>query len=648
MMFAQSTPFGSAHRFIVTLAGFGCALTGLILACVVLGRGSTADPGVLGLIGASLLIAASGFLASALICAGRHRIMLAQERESAGSASSQNQWLGQLKGVDPRSLPSESVEASERLVRVSGWPQIVLIASLALMSAAFVLLAWPKQPLRGDSETFLLWSGMVFAAAFPFLVLERLYANTTAAALPEAGALALLLRVPMLALVGSGISIAAAAVGFVWSLRIEQTIGVVILVIAAELLGRAVAAAYLPAPGVEAVRAIADSSCAGWIRFQLPSLGRINAAAQSQFGIDLSRSWALVFVRRAALPVAAGLAVAGWLLTAVTTLATDERGIYERMGAPIEVLRPGLHVRLPWPFGSVRRLEYGVIHEMAIVPSQHDGDEARENAEVEPPAKAEADPPSTADRLWDTPHPSEMTYLIASADNGKQGFQVVDIDIRLIYRIGLLDTAALNAAYQIEAPETLVRAAASRLLARYFATHTLVGVFRENRAMVADDIRSALQQQLDDVSSGIEMLQVVIEAIHPPPGAAYAYHSVQAAEINARTAIAKEKGNAVRVAKLASQEAVNAIDRAQATVAENVEAAKRDAEFFHADVRAEQASRHSFLFERWLERLSHGLKKTQMVILDHRLTGLDAPTIDLRPFAPPTTKPRDQEQGGPR
>jgi regulator of protease activity HflC (stomatin/prohibitin superfamily) len=648
MMFTQSTPFGSAHRFIVTLAGFGCALTALILAFVVLGRGSTADPGVLGLIGASLLIAASGFLASALICAGRHRIVVAQERESAGSASSQNQWLGLLKGVDPRSLPSESVDASERLVRVSGWPQIVLIASLALMSAAFVLLAWPKQSLRGDSESLLLCSGMAFAAAFPFLVLERLYANTTAVALPEAGALARLLRVPMLALVGSGISIAAAAVGFAWSLWIEQIIGGVILVTAAELLGRAGAAAYLPAASVEAVRAIPDSSCAGWIRFQLPSIDRVNAAAQNQFGIDLSRSWALRFLQRAALPVAAGLAVAGWLLSGVTMLATDERGIYERMGAPIEVLRPGLHVRLPWPFGSVRRLEYGVIHQMAIVPSQHDGNEAGEGVGVEAPAKAEADPPSTADRLWDMPHPSEMTYLIASADNGKQGFQVVDIDLRLIYRIGLLDAAALNAAYQIEAPEALVRAAASRLLARYFAAHTLFGVFRENRAMVSDDLRSALQQQLDEASSGIEMLQVVIEAIHPPPGAAYAYHSVQAAEINARTAIAKEQGNAVRAAKLARQEAVSTIGRAQAAVAENVEAARRDAALFHADVRAEQASRRAFLFERWLERLSHGLKKTQMVILDHRLSGADAPTIDLRPFAPPTTEPRDQEEGGSR
>jgi regulator of protease activity HflC (stomatin/prohibitin superfamily) len=652
-MFAQPTSSGSTHRFTVTLAtvGFGCALTALILAFVAatgaLGLGSTVGPGVLGLIGASLLIAASGFLPSALICAGRHRLVVAQGRESAGSVSGQNQRLGPLKGVDPSSLPSESVEASQRLVWLSGWPQIVLIASLALMSAAFVIFTWPKQSLRGDGETLLLWSGMALAAAFPFLVLERFYANTTATALPEAGALARLLRVPMLALIGNGISIATAAAGFVWSLWIEQIIGVVILVTAAELLGRAVAAAYLPAPSVEAVRAIADSSCAGSIRFQLPSLGRINAAAQSQFGIDLSRSWALLFLRRAALPMAAGVALAGWLLSGVTTLATDERGIYERMGAPIEVLRPGLHVRLPWPFGNVRRLEYGVIHEMPIVPS-HDGNEAREGAEVEPPSKAEADPPSTADRLWDMPHPSEMTYLIASADNGKQGFQVVDIDIRLIYRIGLLDAAALNAAYQIEAPETLVRAAASRLLARYFAAHTLFGVFRENRAMVADDIRSALQQQLDEVSSGIEMLQVVIEAIHPPPGAAYAYHSVQATEINARTAMAKEQGNAVRAAKLASQEALSVIDRAQAAVTENVEVARRDAELFHADVRAEQASRRAFLFERWLERLSHGLKNTQMVILDHRLTGLDAPTIDLRPFAPPTTKPRDQEQGGAR
>jgi regulator of protease activity HflC (stomatin/prohibitin superfamily) len=259
--------------------------------------------------------------------------------------------------------------------------------------------------------------------------------------------------------------------------------------------------------------------------------------------------------------------------------------------------------------------------------------------------KAESDPPASADRLWDMPHPSEVTYLIASADNGKQGFQIVDIDIRLVYRIGLVDASALNVVYQVGAPEALVRAAASRLLARYFASHTLSGVFRDNRAMAAEDIRSALQRQLDELSAGIEILQVVIEAVHPPPGAAHAYHSVQAAEIGARTTIAKAQGNAIRTAKLANRETISAVDGAQAAVAENVEAAKHDARLFQADARAEQTFGWAFVFERWLDRLSHGLSKVQSVILDHRLTGLDAPTIDLRTFAPSITKPRDQERG---
>jgi regulator of protease activity HflC (stomatin/prohibitin superfamily) len=296
----------------------------------------------------------------------------------------------------------------------------------------------------------------------------------------------------------------------------------------------------------------------------------------------------------------------------------------------------------------VRRLEYGVIHEVAIVPTQHDGQKFGVGTEAEPPVRAEGDPPPSADRLWDMPHHSEVTYLIASADNGQQGFQVVDIDIRLIYRIGLSDAASLNTAYQVEAPEALVRAAASRLLARYFAAHTLSGVFHDNRDTIAGDIRSALQRQLDELSSGIEMLQVVIEAIHPPTGAAYAYHAVQAAEINARTAIAKEQGDAIRAAKLAIQESTSAVDGARAASAETIEAARHDAELFHADTLAQRASGHVFRFERWLDRLSHALSDAQIVLLDYRLTGIDAPTIDLRAFAPPTAKPREQDQGRPK
>lgn len=648
-MLSQTTHFTNARRFVSTLliAGAGSIALAAMLVIVAWVLRARNDIALLDLVAASLLIPASGLLASGLMCAGRRRLLEAEEHQRSTSAGGAARPRKLFSGEDPNLPSTETADASRYFARVSGWPQAVLIGLLALGAGWLVLLGWPTQPLRGDAEPLLVCSAIAFAAAFPFLILERLYANTAAAALPEAGALSRLLRVPLLALVGVGIAVAVAAAGFGWSLWIERIIAAVIMIVAVELLGRAVAATFLPLQGVESARAVADSTCAGWIQFAAPSLQRVSAAARTQLGIDLSRSWALLFVRRAALPVAAGIAVAGWLLTGVSTLAIDERGIYERMGVPVEVLQPGLHLRLPWPFGRIRRLENGVIHEVAVVGDQGEDEDADE-VESEPTADAESDPPRSADRLWDTPHPSELTYLIASADNGRQGFQAVNIDIRFTYRIGLTDQAAMNAAYQVDAPETLVRAAASRLLARYFAVRTLSAVLRDDRETIAGDIRSALQRQLDDASSGIEMLQVVIEAIHPPTGAAHAYHSVQAAEINARTMVAREKGNAIRAAKVASQETASVGSRAQAAAAEAVQAARHDATLFHTDVAAEHASGRAFLFERWLDRLSHSLSKAQIVLLDHRLTGLEAPAIDLRSFTPSITKPREHEQGGSR
>jgi regulator of protease activity HflC (stomatin/prohibitin superfamily) len=654
-MLVPAPHFESAHRFTRTLsiAGSACLLAAIVLAIVVaaglmVAPGHMVGPAALGSIGASLLTAATVLLPSAVICHGRHRLLLALERERAPPDPNAARSPSPLSWGDPNLTSSQTGDISRHLAWVSGWPQAVLMALLALVAGAVVLTTWPGEPPQASSETLLLWSGLALAAAFPTLILERLFANTAPAALPESERLSRLLRVPLLALAGSGVATAVAAAGFGWALWLEWIIGAVVLVVAAEIFGRAVAAMFLPAPGIEAITAVADSSCAAWIRFGVPSFRELNAAARRQLGIDLSRSWAVIFLRRAAVPVAAGVLVAGWLTTAVTTLAIDERGIYERMGVAVAVLPPGLLVHLPWPFGGVQRVENGVVHDLAIVLASKDRAPSESADEIEPSVPAQSDPPPSADRLWDTPHPSEVTYLIASEDNGKQGFQAVDIDIRLVYRLGFSDAAALNAAYQVQAPEALVRAAASRLLARYFAAHTLSAVFREHRGAIAADVRSALQRQLDELSSGIELLQVVIEAIHPPPGAARAYHSVQAAEIGARTAIAREQGNAIRAANLAGQEGVSAIDRSQAVSAEVVEAARHDAALFHADVLSDQTSDRAFLFERWLDRLSHGLSRAQIVIVDHRLTGLDAPTIDLRTFAPPSTKSRERDQGTPR
>lgn len=63
-------------------------------------------------------------------------------------------------------------------------------------------------------------------------------------------------------------------------------------------------------------------------------------------------------------PVICGMALLGWLLSGLTQVPLHQWGIYERFGRPLVVLAPGLHVGLPWPFGRVRAVEYGAVHEL--------------------------------------------------------------------------------------------------------------------------------------------------------------------------------------------------------------------------------------------------------------------------------------------
>jgi regulator of protease activity HflC (stomatin/prohibitin superfamily) len=288
---------------------------------------------------------------------------------------------------------------------------------------------------------------------------------------------------------------------------------------------------------------------------------------------------------------------------------------------------------LPWPLGISRRIERGVLHELTLASQISDSEPGAARPGAEDP------PPQPADRLWDRPHPGETTYLIASPAAAGQGFQRVDVDLRLITRIGLSDTAALQAAYGIADPDALVRATAGRLLAMYFASRTLAGVLGEDRQTFTEAIRAAMQQDLDRLAAGVEIVAVVVEAIHPPPAAADAWHNVESAEIRARVAVADETGAAAKTAAGAHSTAELATYDATAAAAEIVAKATVDHTLFAADRAADAAEPEAFQLERWLARLRTSLPRAQLLILDHRLAGGEAPTLDLRVLAPTTPTP---------
>ena len=473
--------------------------------------------------------------------------------------------------------------------------------------------------------------------AFCLLVLERQLTHELASEWPEAVQVAQLARVAIACLLVSALCLFFSSPDRVWPARLAVLIGLLPGVVALELLLRAVASLFSPRSERVEPRLLASSFVAGLLRWPPQPLLALQNELHNRFGIDLRQIWAFTYMRRAFLPVMAVVLGLGWILTGVHEIPMEGRGIYERFGKPVEVFGPGLHGGLPWPFGVVRAVENGVVHELATSISESNAVE-----QVREPAEGPA--PLSANRLWDATHINDKSQVIASsasnkpgdqADVQKQSFQIVNMDVRFVYRIGLTDQAALAATYNSADVPTLIRSTASRILVHDFASRTLDELLGEQRSALADDIGSAVQADLKKLDSGVEILATVVESIHPPAGAANAYHAVQAAQISAQALISRERGAASEQSNLAQLNASVAKDEATATAREVMSTAQAADLRFSAERHAYEHAGQAFLLEQYLTQLSQGLAHAKLLVIDHRLGGDSAPTIDLRTFTLP-------------
>jgi len=496
----------------------------------------------------------------------------------------------------------------------------------ALLSLFCVEQAWnlslPPAAL-GLSAT--VGASLALLLAFGLLVLERHLAQENTAQWPEAAVLSQLTRVAIISLVLGALCLLFGNDTSVWPVRLAVLIGLLPGLVAVELLLRAVLSLFSPRREQVEPALLARSFIADLLRWPPQPLLALQHELHNRFGIDLRQIWAFTFMRRAFLPVLGVVAVVGWSLTGIHEIPLQGRGIYERFGKPVEVFGPGLHAGLPWPLGRVLNVENGVVHELAT--SVGDTSAPTQVASAEGPA------PITANRLWDASHVNDKSQVIASSRADKQSFQIVNMDVRFVYRIGLTDQAALAATYNSADVPTLIRSTASRILVHDFASRTLDGLLGEDRVGLAQEIGRAVQADLQRLDSGVEILATVVEAIHPPAGAANAYHGVQAAQIGVQALIARERGAAAEATNQAQLQASVARDQATASAREiNASAQAADLKF-SAEQKAYASAGQAFVLEQYLGQLSQGLANARLLVLDHRLGGSsNAPTIDLRPF----------------
>jgi regulator of protease activity HflC (stomatin/prohibitin superfamily) len=570
---------------------------------------------------AALLVLVGGLQSAWWVTAWRARVInpLAPVSQAVGEQTAPDGWYERL--LDR--LSQRSVHLLGQIGAATLW--LGAWALLAVLSIEQVWnLALPPAAV-GLSATV----GAVLALllAFVLLVLERHLAQENPAQWPEAGTLAQLTRVAIISLLLSALCLLFASENAVWPIRLAVLIGILPGLVAIELLLRAVLSVFSPRRELLEPTLLARSFVADLLRWPPQPLLALQHELHNRFGIDLRQIWAFSYMRRAFLPVLLLIAALGWLLTGIHEIPLQGRGIYERFGKPVEVFSPGLHTGLPWPLGRVINIENGVVHELAT---------SVENPLAVQPEPAEGPAPITANRLWDASHVNDKSQVIASSRGEQQSFQIVNMDVRFVYRIGLTDRAALAATYNSADVPTLIRSTASRILVHDFASRTLDGLLGADRVGLGEEIGRAVQADLQKLDSGVEILATVVEAIHPPAGAANAYHSVQAAQIGAQALISRERGAAAQASNQAQLQASLAHDEASANARETQAAAQAADLKFTAEQKAYASAGQAFVLEQYFSQLSQGLSKAKLLVLDHRLGGSsNAPTIDLRTFTLP-------------
>jgi regulator of protease activity HflC (stomatin/prohibitin superfamily) len=585
---------------------------------------------------ASLLVLASALQSAQVVALWRARVIapddaLAANADETVEADEQG-WYDRLLGRIGGAGTSMVGQIGAPVFWLAGWVLLALISISMIWNMGLI-----------GSDVGLVGSivgGLLLLIGFGLLVLERQFSNESEASWPEAEQLAQITRVAIGTLVIAAFCLFFSSMDRVWPARLTVLIGLLPGLVALELFIRALLSIFSPRNERLEPRMVASSFVAGLLRWPPRPLMALQNELHNRFGIDLRQIWAFTYMRRAFLPVLAVIVALGWALSGVHEIPMQGRGIYERFGKPVEVMGPGLHAGLPWPFGTMLAVENGVVHELATSVSEG----ASSEQALDP---AEGPPPAVANRLWDATHINDKSQVIASGSGDKQSFQIVNMDVRFVYRVGLSDEAAMAATYNSADIPSLIRSTASRVLVHDFASRTLDELLGEQRTDLAADIGDAVQRDLKKLDSGVEILATVVESIHPPAGAANAYHAVQAAQISAQALISRERGAAADKANLAQLHASIAHDQAAANSRETMATAQGADLRFTAEQQGYAKAGQAFLLEQYLSQLTLGMTHAKLLVLDHRLGGTSAPTIDLRSFTlpvDPSASPKSAEQ----
>lgn len=558
-------------------------------------------------------------------------IRLQHALENLASTDQDNDTQAQAHQIRTRLTKAENRK------RRSHWWQMALVFLGSGGAIAFWLIAWPQ----AQDGAGLIWFILVALLAFPMLILGNALAQNSNPALSHQAGFVRFTTLSMLALGmitamrGAMLPvdiIAGDAPLSIWALRL---LAIVHIALAVEWILRAAISPFLP------IRSASRLTSSVVLKMVTGHQLGGGDGLEDQLGIDISQSWAVQFIRRTSPWMVMGMAFATWAMSAVTALKVDERGLYQRMGhVTPEVLEPGLHLHLPWPLGSVRRISYGAIREVRL-----NTDDTVKAPEIRPSTTGVEDPTNKFDdRIWSKIHGQELFLMIANQPrlnigqderlDSQRPYELYHADVVVTYRVGLAAQDSRRATYHLSDPDSLIARIGRRELIDLFNSRTAEDLLFADFSALSQDAHRSLQMRLDSLSSGIDIVDVIFEAVHPPVNTAETFHRVHGAEKESDVLLDIARAEAEQIRATAQIAAAQINNEASADAVTRTAQARAERETFAAERRAYQNYREAFLFERRLQTLESSLADKNLILVDPEIRAGNGLVLDLRDTAP--------------
>ena len=324
---------------------------------------------------------------------------------------------------------------------------------------------------------------------------------------------------------------------------------------------------------------------------------------EEKSGITIRSSWTLYFIRKNVTVVLLLISVFFWGMTSFVQINPQQEGVIYTFGklTSEESLKPGVHVKLPWPIETVKT--YNTTEMQYFTVGFETSSLYRENY------------------LWTSGHGREEYKILLGS-----GRELVSLNVIVYYKISDL----YNYVKQYQNPAVTLQAAAYEELLNEIVVTNLDVLLSADRTSLAAHVEDHLNNICRTQKLGIEAMAVSISNIHPPVEIGDAYQGVVSATINKNTNILSAQAYADSSIPKAEQVREAAIAQAEIEAASRRGDSYSQVYSYNFNMQAYELNRESYEFWKRLETFETALADKPLYLIDKNIKDENI-IMDLRP-----------------